>query len=355
VNAAHPRRAIGEELGGAVAVGSPMAAPSPPNRPDGPVALRSVRAVINQASGSVRGDAEAQLGRVLADHGLSAQVRAVAPEEVETAVREAVDAAPDLLVLLAGDGTARFAGQLCGPDGPMLAPLAGGTMNMLPHAVYGNHSWRDALEETLVRGRPMDISGGEVDGRQFFVAAILGAPALWASAREALRKGRLRLAWLRGERALKRAFTGRLRFSLDDGSTEHAEALTLMCPLVSRGAACDDALEASALDPHGAGEAFRLGARTLLPGTDWREDPAVRVFTCRRARAWAKGRIPAVLDGEPHRLPPDVEVRFLARAFRAYAPPGAGQGEHASRREGASASSATSTSAGRARRPPPPP
>ena len=299
--------------------------------------LQRVRAVINQASGSVKADAEDQLNRLLAEHGVEATVKAVAPDAVEAAVREAVDAAPDLLILLAGDGTARFAGELCGPDGPMLAPLAGGTMNMLPHALYGAKPWREALEETLQHGEMRDVSGGEVDGRPFYVAAILGAPALWAPAREALRQGRLRLAVLRAQRAFKRAFAGRLRFALDGREPGHAEALTLMCPLVSRGDCGDDVLEASALDPKGAADAFRLGARTLLPGADWRKDPSVRVEACRTGRAWAKGRIPVVLDGEPHRLPSEVEVRFLPRAFRAYAPPETGAGERQGRREEATA------------------
>ena len=281
----------------------------------------TVRAVINQASGSVGRGAHAQVSRALADHGYAADVALVAPEEVERALREAVDAAPDLLIVLAGDGTARLAGQMCGPDGPMLAPLAGGTMNMLPHALYGPGAWAAALDDMLAHGVERPISGGEVDGRAFYVAAILGAPALWASAREALRKGRLRVAWLRADRALRRAFGGRLRFALEDGERERAEALTLMCPLVSRGEGPPDALEASVLNLKGAAEAFRLGMRTVLPGGGWRTDPSVRIAPCREGRAWAKGRIPLVLDGEPHRLPSEAAFRFVPRALRVYAPP----------------------------------
>lgn len=298
-------------------VETPSSAPAAPVRPR----LRTVRAVINQASGSVGRGAQGQVERALADHGCSATVAAVAPQDVERALREAVDAAPDLLLVLAGDGTARLAGQMCGPDGPLLAPLAGGTMNMLPHALYGPRPWAATLDDLLADGVERPISGGEVEGRAFYVAAILGAPALWASAREALRHGRLRVAWLRADRALRRAFAGRLRFALDGGERERAEALTLMCPLVSRGEGPTDALEASVLTLKGAAEAFRLGLRTLMPGGDWRTDPSVRVAAVREGRAWAKGRIPVVLDGEPHRLPPEAGFRFTPRALRVYAPP----------------------------------
>lgn len=298
------------------------------------MAVRRVRAVVNRASGSAGSDADAVLERAFAHHGLDAHVAAVDPEGVERAVHAAVDAGPDLLVLVAGDGTARFAGQVCGPDGPLLAPLAGGTMNMLPHALYGPKPWRTALEDILANGEVRDVSGGEVDGRVFFVAAILGAPALWASAREALRAGRMRIAWLRAERALRRAFAGRLRFALDGGDRRRVEALTLMCPLMSHSGVAPDALEANALDPKGAAEVFRLGANALLPG-GWRADPSVTTTACQAGRAWAHGHIPLVLDGEPHRLPPEVSFRYLPKAFRAYVPAGAHEEAGAGSSEGA--------------------
>lgn len=281
-----------------------------------------VEAVVNAASGSTGPGAAAQLKEALAAAGIEANVADCTPDEISDALDRAVAAKPDLLIVLAGDGTIRAAASLCGPDGPLVAPLAGGTMNMLPHAIYGARPWREALEEVLESGVVRPVSGGDIDGRTFFVAAILGAPALWAPAREAIRKGRLRLAWLRAYRALSRAFRARLRFSLDGAPEIKAEALTLMCPLVSRGMHTDDALEALVLDPKGAGEAFRLGARTLLADVlgDWRADPAVTAKTCRRARVRAHGRIPVLLDGEPHRLDETANVTFRQVAFRALAP-----------------------------------
>jgi diacylglycerol kinase family enzyme len=280
-------------------------------------AIRRVRAVVNPLSGGVAPGAAEALRALLAERGLAAEVVEAQPEDIEATLNAAVAAAPDLLILLAGDGTARLAATLCGPDGPLLAPLAGGTMNMLPHALYGPLPWRDALAQALDHGVERMVSGGEVDGRRFFVAAILGAPALWAPAREAVRRGKLRLAVLRARRALAHAFSGRLHFTLDGTERHKAEALTLMCPLVSRGLDRDDVLEAAALDPKDAVEAFRLGAHAVLG--DWRDDPSVTVRPCRFGRVRARGRIPAVLDGEPHRLDTDVRLSFVPRAFRALA------------------------------------
>lgn len=279
-----------------------------------------VEVVANCASGSVGAQAPDEVREILAGFGVEARIHAAGPDDIVRRLDEAVAAGPELLVTLAGDGTARAAAELCGPAGPLVAPLPGGTMNMLPHAVYGQRSWQEALELAMEAGEERTVGGGAVDGRHFLVAAILGSPALWAPAREAARMKRPKLALRRARRAVRRAFSGRLRYTLDDGPREKAEALTFLCPLTSR--AMDDeeqALEAAALDPAGAGEAFRLGLHAVLG--DWRNDPAVQVQKCRIARVWAASGVPAILDGEPVRLKSLAEVTFRPAVARVLAPP----------------------------------
>jgi diacylglycerol kinase family enzyme len=221
-------------------------------------------------------------------------------------------------VVLAGDGTASLVAGLAGPEGPLIAPLPGGTMNMLPHALYGVVSWREALHTALSNGCVRSISGGEIDGRSFYVAAILGTPTLWADAREAVRARKLRLAWLKGRKAFARSFSHKLHYSLGDGTMEEAEALTIMCPLVSRGLSEEDALEVASVDPKDVAELVRLGFNAVTG--DWRDDPSVRTTLCHEGVAWSKGRIPAVIDGEPCRLDLRADFKFLPVAFRALAP-----------------------------------
>jgi diacylglycerol kinase family enzyme len=193
-------------------------------------------------------------------------------------------------------------------------------MNMLPHAVYGARPWAEALRLALTEGRERDLAGGCIENHRFLVAAILGSAALWAPAREAARYGKPRLALLRARRAMRRAFTGRLRYSLDGGLREKAEALVLMCPIASKIMRTEDAaLEAAALNPRGAGEVVRLGLNALV--RDWRVDPAVDDRFCRVARAWAAHGIPAILDGESVRLPSLVEARYDPKICRVLAPP----------------------------------
>lgn len=284
-----------------------------------PSRLTKVEAVANVASGGVGPDAPEALAAVFAEYGIRANIRAPDAAGVGAALQKAVDASPDLLVVLAGDGTARAAAELCGPKGPLLAPLPGGTMNMLPHAVYGERPWEEALRLALDQGEEQMLGGGQVEGHRFLCAAILGSPALWGPAREAAREGKGRLAWLRAQRALQRAFTGRLRYSLDGGPRRKASSLVLICPVASKAMAADDsALEAAALNIEGAGQALRLGVNAIL--SDWREDPGVKNAPCRSARIWSPQNIPAILDGEAVRLSGVTEILYEAEVIRVLAP-----------------------------------
>ena len=151
---------------------------------------------------------------------------------------------------------------------------------------------------------------------------MLGWPALWAKAREAAREGELQLAWRRSQRAWRRAFTGHVHFSLDNRAAERADAVSLLCPLVSRGMRTESAIEVAALYPAGLKDALRVGLRALVGDAlgDWRDDPAVDMGSCREARAWSRGGLPAWMDGEPVKLPNHVQIRFHPKAFRALAP-----------------------------------
>lgn len=282
--------------------------------------IRTIELIANTASGSVGTGAPEEARAILAEFGDRANVCVPENGDVTGCLKAAIDRGPDLLVILAGDGTARAAAELCGVKGPLIAPLPGGTMNMLPKAIYGTTDWKAALRDTLEHGEERVIGGGEVEGRMFLVAAILGSAALLAPAREAVREGRPLIAFHRARRAWRRAFSGRLRYSLDGGPRGKAEAMSFMCPIASR-ALDDDAqcLEAAALDPAGVAEALRLGLHSVMG--NWRDDPSVEAIACRRARVWASSGVPAVLDGEPARLSANVQVVWKNEVARVFAPP----------------------------------
>lgn len=282
--------------------------------------VRKIEVVLNLASGGVSPDAPQEAEAILAEYGVSSRVCASSSGDLEQCLKAALDAGPDLLAVVAGDGTARSAAEMCGPDGPLFAPLAGGTMNMLPHAIYGARPWQEALVDILDQGVERPLAGGSVDGKLFLVAAILGTPALWAPAREAMREGKARLAFDRARTAWSRAFSTRLRYVIGTGPRQKGEAVIFMCPTASRRLADDEqALEAAGLDLNGALEAFRLGLHAAVG--DWRDDPAVDLSLCQEARVWAPRGIPALLDGESVQLGPMAKVAFVPRVARVLAPP----------------------------------
>ena len=70
--------------------------------------ISRIEAVVNVASGGANAQDAEQMRALLAGYGAHANVQVADSGEIERRLRSAVDAAPDLLVILAGDGTARM-------------------------------------------------------------------------------------------------------------------------------------------------------------------------------------------------------------------------------------------------------
>lgn len=280
--------------------------------------LDKIEVIVNPRSGGTDEAAPDQLKAELDGRGVEARIHVFGDQDFDQMLDEVFGSEPDLVIVLAGDGTARAVASRAGPHGPLIAPLPGGTMNMLPKAVYGVTDWRKALASALDGGEVREIAGGVIDREPFFCAAILGPAALWAPAREALREGRLIRSLAKARWALRRAFSSRIRYRLDQGRLSRAEALVLISPLISTAMDAPDGLEAAVMTTADASEAFRLAANAVF--SDWRNDPSVETQVVRRADAWSRSQIPALLDGETMHLSTHAEVRFLPVAFRALAP-----------------------------------
>lgn len=291
----------------------PPAAALTPHTP-----LSRVSVLVNAMSGSVGPKAAEEVEAILAEFGLDGTVVPLESASFDQQIDQALADRPDVLFVLAGDGTAGTVATRAGRDGPLVAPLPGGTMNMLPKALYGTTDWKAALRKALSEGEPQWVSGGKVGDHPFYCAAILGAPALWAPAREALRGGKFKRAVQYGLRAFRRAFSGRLRLSLDGGRKQKAEALVLISPLISRALDEPVGLEAAVMNQQSATDGFRLAVTALI--SDWRNDPAVQTRPVRKAEAWGRSRIPAVLDGETVKLGDEATILFTPKAFRALVP-----------------------------------
>jgi diacylglycerol kinase family enzyme len=276
-------------------------------------------AVLNRSSGNVTAAAEATMIGILAAAGVvPAELHAIDGGGVEAALDRIAAAGIEVLIVLGGDGTIRTAAEKCSASGMRFIALPGGTMNMLPRALYGDRTWQEVLRDTVEAPHAAAIGGGEVEGYRFFCGAIFGSPAHWVEAREALRRYSLFEALSRSARAWRRTFSRRVRYDFGAG-TGAATAVAVLCPLISRIMPSDaPALEAAALDPKDLGDAFSLALNGLF--TDWRRDGNVTTVATRDLRIAARRPIPALLDGEMTWLPPAAEIRFVPEAFQALVP-----------------------------------
>eukprot|EP01030_Chromulinospumella_sphaerica_P019730 gene19730-19628_t len=128
-----------------------------------------------------------------------------------------------------------------------------------------------------VTNDPFDDFDRGVSGQVSLSVPLFTGGQISSSIRQAQEQNNADAAAIEGaRRAAQQAFSGRLRFTLDGAARQKAEALTFMCPLVSKGVDSDAmGLEAAALDPMGAVDVFRLAVAAAAG--QWRADPSVTV------------------------------------------------------------------------------
>ena len=255
-------------------------------------------AVLNSGSGGCDETSEGRIGAILEASGRKAEILEVEPAGVEAALEDAV-ARADVLIVLGGDGTIRSAAELCGAAKKPLIPLPGGTMNMLPKALYGDVGWEAALAATLAAPQLHDVSGG-------------------VDAREAIRAGHPGEAVERAVNAI-RHHAETVGYQMGHGPRRRAEAVAVICPLISRAMEEGErALEAAVLDRATAVAMFRLAFLAIF--SDWREDSSVVLFRVQRLKVTSRSRVPAILDGEKVLLGRSVDIVFRPLAFQAVVP-----------------------------------
>jgi diacylglycerol kinase family enzyme len=133
-----------------------------------------VGAIINTSSGGCDSESEQKMLSILKRAGVvEPKMWCGGADHIEPSFAEATEQKLELLIVLGGDGTIRTAAETCAEKGPYLIPLAGGTMNMLPRALYGDVSWEDALKNALAAPAAKVLSGGRIADKQFFIAVIV--------------------------------------------------------------------------------------------------------------------------------------------------------------------------------------
>jgi diacylglycerol kinase family enzyme len=240
-------------------------------------------------------------------------------DHMEPSFADATEQKLEMLVVLGGDGTIRTAAQACAEKGPYLIPLPGGTMNMLPRALYGDVSWEDALKNALTAPSVKVLSGGRIADKHFFIAAIVGAPALWVEPRESMREGDIVEAIKKGSVAFRKMFEAKVQYYISEKTKGEAEAVALICPLISEEMSdWEQALEAAVIDLESAAEVIGL-ASTAAFG-EWRDDRNIFLTKTKRVSVQSSKDIPATLDGETVNLGRSAEIDFVSRAVNVIVP-----------------------------------
>jgi diacylglycerol kinase family enzyme len=276
--------------------------------------------IINTSSGSCDSDSEAELLSVLQNAGVTnCKTWCRQADQMERAFAEAAAHKLNVLIVLGGDGTIRTAAEACSRCDMYLLPLPGGTMNMLPRALYGDMSWEDALKNTLAHPVTKVLSGGRIDNNQFFVAAVVGAPALWAETRESMREGDIIDAIEKGVVAFQEMFATKIQYFISSETKGEAEVVAVICPLISEQMSdSEQALEAAVITLEDAADL--IGLATAAAVGKWRDSQNIVLSRTKRVAVQSSKDIPIFLDGEKVKVDKKAEISFVPEAVRVIVP-----------------------------------
>jgi diacylglycerol kinase family enzyme len=279
-----------------------------------------VGAIINTSSGGCDAESEAEMLDLLKGAKVSnCKTWCGESDQIERAFAEVATHKPEVLVVLGGDGTIRTAAEACTGTDTYLLPLPGGTLNMLPRALYGDISWQDALKKTVADPETKALSAGRMGDQLFFVAAVVGAPALWMEPRESMREGDIVDAVEKSAVAFQTMFDTKIQYSISSETTGEAEVLAIICPLVSEAMSdSEQALEAAAIDVENAPEL--LGLATAAAFGKWRDDESVTLTKTRQVTVQSSRDIPLFLDGERVKAGRNAEITFVPSAVNVIVP-----------------------------------
>jgi len=277
-------------------------------------------AMINTSSGGCDSGSEAELLNVFQDAGVTnCKTWCGQADQMERSFAEAAAHKLDVLIVLGGDGTIRTAAGACSRRGMYLLPVPGGTMNMLPRALYGDVSWKNALKNTLAHPVTKVLSGGRVEDNQFFVAAIVGVPALWAETRESIREGDIVDAIKTGAVAFQGMFATKIQYSISSETKGEAEVIAVICPLISEQMSeSEQALEAAVINLENAAELIRFATAAAVG--KWRGGGNISLSKTTRVTVQSTTDIPIFLDGERVKTGKKAEITFVPQAVNVIVP-----------------------------------
>jgi diacylglycerol kinase family enzyme len=285
-----------------------------------PSQLRRIELVVNEAAGAASLTDVARLVRRVEEALPQTDIRvaSVAPQDLERALDHAFAQAPDVVVVFGGDGTARSAAKRALTTQVPIAPLPGGTMNVLAKLVFGHADLAQAIDD-LPACRATGLDVGMVGGEPFFLSAAFGFAGPLARLREAVRPPRhfrtVISATLASMRALGPSLRGGVKWRRAGAEWRRAHTLVVALGSIERVLTPEDEdlhtgerLQAAALRLKSVWDIAKLGGDAVRL-RDWRELNQVTLVRARRVELdLNSNRQLAVLDGEPIRLSHATEI-----------------------------------------------
>ncbi len=126
---------------------------------------------------------QASLGKSLAAVAMASGRR------IHPVLNQLLETQADAIIVVGGDGTARTVAEAAKTKNIPIAPLPGGTMNILPKQLYPQRSFEEALAE-LPSARLGYLDCGAAQGRLFFLSAAIGLVPQLCRVRERFRQTR---------------------------------------------------------------------------------------------------------------------------------------------------------------------
>ena len=276
--------------------------------------------IINMAAGSAL-DISEDITPIFKEFGFAEPlIHSVEPQELEQAFKTVLSDGTDLLVIFGGDGTCK-AGAMAAraADIPLIA-LPGGTMNMLPKALYGTDNWRVALRSALNQTHPRWQAAGKINDHIFFCGVILGDPIVMSEARESLRDGDILDAFKQVPEIMTAiAYGERFEFKVDGQLFDrNANGLQIYCPFMTKGATLSDAFELASVPQLSMPQLMGIGARAMA--MDWRDSVHVKTAPARHIQINGQGAFDILIDGEPESIKCPIDITLHEKAVRVLAP-----------------------------------
>jgi diacylglycerol kinase family enzyme len=273
-------------------------------------------ALYNPASGSITADGEPRLREALEEAGVrGAELVELDREDCRRQLKALADTAPDLFIVWGGDGTLRSALGAVGQSTANLLLLPGGTMNLLCRFIHGDKPWDQVLKDVLAGPKRKMLPAGRANDEYFYCAMLAGAPARFADAREALRRGELVKAAAEARAALETlgnlqlAARYRDSYSFVDARLPPTSIIGVLVGPVAR----EHEMEVAALAEPTAGAALNVIWSSFV--SDWRSAPGVTVVPARSLVIESgNGEIPIIVDGEHIEAGGAVRVSYVSEA-----------------------------------------